>query len=213
MSFLDGDDLFDLSMLEQMYNKAEKDKSDTVICEFYEYDSETNMCGRRSMIRHTYSSKSPFSPRTFINNVFCFSSSNAWTKLFRRKMFADNNIRFSTTVCCNDLAAVCLALACSNKISIINTPFIKYRVNQTKNLTANRNKSVDSFFNAIKDLQNNLKRLNLYKVFENAYRLRICASHKWELSLCNEEQKEERKQVAKEILPDDIYFMLYNERK
>ena len=37
-----GDDLFDLNMLEEMYNKAEKDKSDTVVCEFYEYN-EVNM--------------------------------------------------------------------------------------------------------------------------------------------------------------------------
>lgn len=213
LSFLDSDDLFDLDMLEKMYETAKKDNSDTVVCEFYEYDSKTNLCGKRSVIRYTYSSKSPFSPKTFSNNIFCFCSLNPWTKLFRRKMFIDNSIEFSSSICCNDISGVCTALACSNRISVINTPFIRYRMTQESNLTASRNRCPDGFLIAVKDLENNLKRLNLYRLYREAFVVRMKSSFKWEMSLCNDEQKQERKQLAKKILSDELYKIFYNERE
>lgn len=213
LSFLDSDDLFELDMLEKMYNKAEKDKADTVICEFYIYDSEKEVCGKRVKIGQQYSSKAPFSPMRFSNELFSIASLNPWTKLFNRNMFIEKDIKFSSSICCNDVSGVCTALACSNKISIINEPFIKYRLTQSSNLTANRSKCPDGFLIAIRDLENNLRRLSLYNIFKNAFIMRVISSFNWEMSLCNDEQKEERKQLAKTILSDSLYYILYNERK
>lgn len=213
LSFLDGDDLFDLDMLFKMYNKAKNDKSDVVVCEFCRYNSATKLTSNRSLIRNQYLINSPFPPERFDKVLFSFASLNAWTKLFKRNLFVDNKIQFSSTFCCNDVAAVCTALACSSKISTMHNCFVKYRVNHKINISSKRKDCAEGFLIAAQDLQNNLKRLNLYDKYIEAYKLRMRASYKWELSLCSDEQKEKRKQFAKENVSDELYYILYNEEK
>lgn len=207
LSFLDSDDFFDLNMLKEMYNKAEIDKSDIVTCVFYDYDTKTG----RKRLKAKRPFKSPFIPKTVNTTLFNMSSLNAWTKLFRHDLFTENNLHFESTKCCNDLTCVCTAMALAKKISIINKPYIYYRRNQDDNLTKNRNKSIDSFLTAAQKLQDNLKHFDLYDTFKLAFVHQVKASFNWESSLCTNEQLEERKVIAKQILSEDLYNILYEE--
>lgn len=209
LSFLDSDDFFDLHMLEDMYNKAKKDDSDVVVCGFYQYNNRLNKITSIAKINTKFVKKTPFSPLDFKDNLFDGLKLNAWTKLFRRKLFVNNNLQFEKCVCCNDLTCVCTALALSNKISIINKPYIYYRYNQKNNLTANRNKSIDGFLIAAKGLEENLKKFNIYEIFEKAFVSKIKASFNWELSLCTPEQKEKRKIEASKCLSKNLYNIFY----
>lgn len=209
LSFLDSDDFFDIHMLEDMYNKAKKDDSDVVVCGFYKYNNHINKITSIAKIPIKFVKKSPFSPLDFKDSLFDGLKLNAWTKLFRRKLFTDNDLQFEKCICCNDLTCVCTALALSNKISIINKPYIYYRYNQKDNLTANRNKSIDGFLVAAKGLEENLKKFNIYEVFEKAFVSRIKASFDWELSLCTPEQKAKRKIEASKCLSKNLYNIFY----
>lgn len=207
LSFLDSDDFFELNMLEEMYNRAEIDNSDIVMCVFYDYDTKTG----RKKLKAKRSFKSPFIPKIVNTTLFDMSSLNAWTKLFRHDLFIENNLHFESTKCCNDLTCVCTAMALAKKISIINKPYIYYRMNQNDSLTKNRNKSIDSFLIAVQKLQDNLKHFNLYDTFKSAFIHRVKSSFNWESSLCTNEQLEERKVIAKQILSKDLYNLLYEE--
>lgn len=169
LSFLDSDDYFELNMLEEMYNQAEKDKSDIVICGWYSYNNTTKQIVRVFTSDKRFVSKSPFNPKIFPNDLFDICKSNPWTKLFNRKFFIDNDLHFENCIVCNDMTCVCTALAIANKISIINKPFIYYRNNQTTNLSASRRKNIDSTLYAIDKLEQNLKKFNVYKIFEKSF--------------------------------------------
>lgn len=211
LSFLDSDDFFDANMLEDMYNQAEKDKSDVVVCNFCEYNTNTKETRFRVKIKNRFIAKSPFSPKDIINDIFIFGGLNAWSKLFRRQLFIDNDLHFEPCACCNDFTCVCTAMAACKKISILEKPYVHYRINQSSNITAKRNKSVDSFFFAAQRLQDNLKNLHLYDTFKQAFATTMKLSFRWELSFCNQNQKEEKKAAAKNILSNELYNILYNE--
>lgn len=213
LSFLDSDDIFVSTMLEDMYKKAEEDQSDVVICTFFDYNTLTKKSIFKRKINQRFIDMSPFKPEEAGKDLFDFSSLNAWTKLFRHNLFTENDLHFESTQCCNDLTCVCTALAIAKKISIINKPYIYYRMKQTNNLTAGRNKHVESFLTAAQCLENNLKHFDVYDKFKDAFASKMQASFKWENSLCSTKQKDDRKQLAKKILSDNLYFILYNQHK
>ena len=200
-------------MFEDMCKKAEEDQSDVVVCTFYEYNTITKKSIFKKKIDQYFVNISPFKPAEIGKELFNFSSLNAWTKLFRHDFFRKNNLHFENCVCCNDLTCVCTALAIANKISVINKPYIHYRTNQSKNLTANRNKHVESFLTAAQRLENNLNYFKVYDKFKDAFILKMRSSFNWETSLCTPKQRADRKQLAKKILSDNLYFILYNQHK
>ena len=197
LSFLDSDDIFEPTMLEDMYNTAIKDNSDTVVCTFCIYNEKTKESGNIKIIEDKFVKKSPFSAVDIKDDIFTFSSPNAWTKLFKRKLFVDNKLQFVNTDCCNDFTCVDTALALSKKISVINKPYIHYRFIQKNNLTSKRNRCSDSFLKAAQELENNLRKFKLYTTFEKSFRIKMKSSFEWELSLCNIEQKILRRKIAR----------------
>ena len=212
LSFLDSDDIFELDMLENMYNKAKEDDSDTVVCNFYIYDNDTKESILKNRIKEEYVKMSPFSPLDIKDKIFNFSSANAWSKLFKHSLFTNNNLKFIDTICCNDVTCVDTALALSKKISVIDKAYIHYRFVQTSNLTANRNKSAESFLIAVQALENNLKKFGLYDKFKKSFKTRMRASFNWELSICDNKQRRDREKIAKKILSKNLYNILYSKK-
>lgn len=209
LSFLDSDDIFELTMLEEMYNLAIIDNSDIVVCGFSIYDNTTKKITKQRLIKEKYVKLSPFKPQQLRDELFNFASPNAWTKLFKKELFIRYDLKFVNTICCNDFTCVYTALALANKISIINKPFIKYRYKQKSNLTANRNKSTDGFLIAAQELENNLQKFNIYSIYKHTFETKIRSSFNWELSLCTPKQKENRKNLAKKIISTNLFNILY----
>lgn len=212
LSFLDSDDFFELTMLEDMYNTAEKDHSDIVVCEYRAYNNKTHSYTKVYRIDTNIIKKSPFNPSSLGKELFEFAGLNAWSKLFRKDLFDKYNIHFEECACCNDLTCVCTALALANKISALNRFYISYRMNQTNNITANRHNHTESFLFAIQQVENNLKQFGIYNKFKEAFIYKAKLAFAWEMSLCTPEQKEERKAYGKKSLSSELYNALYNDK-
>ncbi|MBR2240053.1 MAG: glycosyltransferase family 2 protein [Bacilli bacterium] len=207
--FLDSDDFFELNMLENMYNKIIEDNSDVVICRYYIYDDQSNKIIGKNNINKTFINNSPFSINTFKNDLFTINPPNPWTKLFKKQLFIENNLQFENYKCCNDLTCICMALALSKKITVVDDIYIYYRANQLGNLTANRGNDYISFILAIHQLENNLKKFKLYEKFYVTFLNRVKGSMKWELSIRNKEQRIKMIKFAKDILSKELYDILY----
>ena len=207
--FLDSDDFFELDMLEKMYNKIIQDDSDMVACGFYKYDNNTKKTKNRAIL-DTFINKSPFNPLDLKLDIFNFTNLAPWTKLFKKSIFVDNNIKFEDYICCNDLTCVCLAIACCKKVSVLKESYIFYRANQTNNITSNRGKHFECVINAINKLQLELKRLNIYQILEKPFLQRAKNSLKYELSLCQDKEKLKYLDIGKTILTPKLYNILYS---
>ena len=213
LSFLDSDDIFEPTMLEDMYNKAINDNSDIVVCSFYIYNENTKESKWNLKINKKFVKMSPFSPIDIKDEIFNFSSPNAWTKLFKHSLFTKNNLQFVDTITCNDFTCVDTALAISKRISVINKPYIHYRFIQKDNLTAKRKDHPDSFLIAAQKLENNLRKFKVYGLFEKSFKKRIKNSYAWETKKCTRNQKTIREKLAKNILSANLFKIIYNKFK
>ena len=209
LSFLDSDDFFDVNMLQDMYNQAEKDKSDIVICGWKNYDNRTNKVIAIHNIDISIERKSPFSPESIKKDLFTFCKPNPWTKLFRNSWFKENNLQFENFISCNDLTCIYTALICSKKISIVNKPYVYYRANQSNNLTAKRNNHFDCFIGSVNKLKENMIKLNKFDTYKETFIKRMSGCMSWELSRCTEQQKQSYKTLIKDTLDKDVYNCLF----
>jgi len=210
LSFLDSDDFFDPHMLEEMYNQAEKDNSDIVICGWKNYNNEAKVVTKEHTINPKFTTRSPFAPTEFANELFSISKPNPWTKLFRHKFFKDNNLQFEPCICCNDLTCVCTAMVLAKKISVMDKNFVFYRNNRTDNLTAHRHKNFEATLSAIKKLEENLKSVNLYNTFRNTFLTKAKTSFVFGMNRDSDEENMKKIIMAGHMLSNELYNVLYD---
>ena len=204
--FLDGDDFFELIMLNTLYKQIEKDQSDIVISDYYIYDNTLKKIKNKTT---TNSRSALFSPFSMGEDIFNFTNTGPINKLFKTDFLLKNEIYFEPLKCCNDFTAICTALAAAKKISVINKPLMYYRSNQKNNTTAQRKKDTFMGFEcdvyAVQALYKNLVRLNLYQAFKKGLIKRSKRAFKdWD---------KKHKEFASKILSDDLYYAYYNEEK
>ena len=203
LSFLDSDDFFELNMLEETYSKAKIDNAEIIIFGNYVYDQIKQADVRKTSFLEKYMQKSPFSPEEFSKDLFLISNPNAWTKLFKRITIKTNNVFFENYISCNDITFVDTMLTLAKKISLINNPYVHYRINTKINISADRGGKASCFIYAVKKLENNLKKHQKYEIYKKSLETRIDKSFNWELNQCNEQQKVDLKNLSIKILGKD----------
>lgn len=210
LSFLDSDDFFELNMLEEMSKKGNEDNSDVVFCGYIVFDNNIKKDNFMVIYPNEYISKSPLSPEKIKNKLFIITNPNPWTKLFKRKLFIDNDLHFESLLRCNDLTCIYTALVTSKKISFCSNSYIHYRSSQKSNITAKKEKYIDCFFNSINKLEKNLIKLNKLDDYYQTFLERLNNSLKWETKNCSEIRKDEIKNISKNLLSDRLYNALYS---
>lgn len=123
LAFLDGDDIFDEEMLDNMYICAKRNKLDIVICEFLYVPSEKIYDKRKVYRSDRFREKfcsSPFKvydidPLDYVQ--WSYGPSN---KLFRKEFIRKYNIRFQTLSSCNDVCFVEMAYILAEKIMFLD---------------------------------------------------------------------------------------------
>ena len=173
--FLDADDRFERTLLEELFNKAESTEAQIVVCNAKQFDMET----------HTFLSPDKtgyilnetmlpdaeiFSYREIKNNLFIFSSSVVWNKLFKADFLKDNNILFQNTPFLNDSFFAICALALADKITCVKKELIYYRLNNLSSVSSfsKKSKNPEILLNLFFDLNNKLKQEKHYDLLRPA---------------------------------------------
>ena len=111
--FLDSDDYLELNTCEVLYNTAEKEKSDLVICDFYKvYENNKVEEIELPSFKPTTLKKSP--------NLLLDINLAPWNKLYKSELIKDNNLRFIENLKYEDAPFVSIALDKANKISKVD---------------------------------------------------------------------------------------------
>lgn len=203
LSFLDSDDFFELNMLEETYKKITEDSSDIVIFGSFVYDQLQKADVRKTMYAEKFVQKSPFAPQDFAQDLFLISNPNAWTKLFKRETVRKNKVFFESLSSCNDITFVNTMLTLAHSISLMNTPYVHYRINTKINISANRGEKVICFVYAIKKLKDNLIKYRTYNLYKDTLETRTKKSFNWELTYCTPQQKAELQKQSVAVLGKD----------
>lgn len=166
--FLDSDDYFELNMLQEMYNQAKDNKSDIVICEYKQIN--TNIEKYFIIERGYIPPKATFSPMELVEcAIFQFVNGVAWNKLFRRDFIFDLNIQFQDLRCSNDGYFVFVAIANSNRISYIPKQLVNYRMNNYTSLSSTREKSWICAFEMLSAIRKDLIEKDLFNIYRKSY--------------------------------------------
>jgi len=81
--FIDSDDYIEPEMLRTMFSAAEENKSDIVICDYYEIEDDKKI--KKQAMQN-------FSENIDVN--YMLSNASPWNKLVRTEIITKNNIRF-----------------------------------------------------------------------------------------------------------------------
>lgn len=126
--FLDSDDYLELTACEELYEKAEKDKLDLVICDFYKlYENGTREDISLPSFKNTTLKKNP-ELLTDINLA-------PWNKIYKRDLIIKNNIRFVEDLKYEDTPFVAECLDRANKIGKVDSKLNAYIIHGNSETT------------------------------------------------------------------------------
>ena len=147
IGFVDSDDFVELDMYEKMYNKAEKESLDIVICGNFNVSED-----------YSYKKEDIFVDKfaTDLENAF-FGKMAVWNKIYKKDIFLKNNILFKEKVWYEDFAFTIKAIINSSKIGFINEPLYDYLIrpgSTMNNSNVERNLEILLAFNDVLDYLN-----------------------------------------------------------
>lgn len=122
LAFLDGDDIFDETMLEKAFDTIEKNEADIVMFD-YKHVSTENIHNKQHIV-HGQEYIDRYCKNTFTvfdcePCEFTYWTSAPWNKLYRRTFIQENCLRFQDLSCANDMFFVCMALFLSSRTIVL----------------------------------------------------------------------------------------------
>ena len=171
LSFLDADDFFEETAVEEMYREIRKEDSDICICNARQYDTRT---GTYKMPKYYLNKKYlpsqiPFSAETVPEYIFNITTNVAWNKMYKKEFVEREGLRFETVQRANDQFFVMLSLAKAKKIAATDEMLINYRINNSQSLTGGFSISPLSSFETLMRIQEALKELKVWRKVEQSF--------------------------------------------
>ena len=190
ISFLDGDDFFELDKLESEYRKAEETKSEIVVSLANKYYEDKKEYIKADWItkRKFIPPYEPFNYRQLTHSVFYTFTGWAWDKLFLRSFILENNLQFQEQRTSNDLFFTYSALIIAKRISLAPVILSHQRENIKSSLSKTREKSWYCFYDALIALKDKIVQLGLFEELERDFVNYALNFTKWNVCTLKEPQ-------------------------
>ena len=151
--FLDADDFFELNMLEEAFDCAEKNEAQITFFRFFYYD---NVSKQVSVGTHPDPPEEVIHPKQMGKKLFRMDIAAPWTKLYLRSFVSDNELQFQSIKKNNDVYFTCLATALADRIAFIRKPLIYYRINNSSSIQGNMSSGNSYFISSLILLRNEM---------------------------------------------------------
>ncbi len=142
LAFWDSDDFFELDALEKLYNKAEEQNADVVVCggnrymeadqQIYPWTPYLNMS--------RVPKQDTFNKYTNPEHYLDFTDAIAWNKLFRSEYIKRYEFRFLDMRTHEDAGFVIPAIVFADRIAVVDERLVNYRIGKD-NLTGTLDKA------------------------------------------------------------------------
>ena len=170
--FWDADDIFDLNTIEKMYEAAEKEKADIVVCAHQTKRSDDNSIV--TWKNNLYDAIEPgeticFNPIEIKDCLFQKVVGWAWVKMFNRAFIQRNNITFQNLRTSNDGLFVNHSLVAADRLVAISDALIIHRVANGLSLENTRSKSWNCGFEMLYATHDLLVQKNIYGEYQRSF--------------------------------------------
>ena len=208
LSFLDSDDFFELTLFEETYNIAQKEKSEIVFYKYTYYDDKSQTKEREAGISTKYTDKQIYTIKTkkLKNDLFRICEHTPWNKLINRELVTKEKIYFQSLKSSNDTYFAFLVLACSKKISLYYKSLLYYRYDREGSLVKNRDKFPFGFYYAYTGLHHALEEKNLYATYKKTFLTSFLCTSLWTISKTDLAQKDVKNLIRDKIIPEYKIF-------
>jgi len=184
LAILDSDDIYDITMLEKMYERAEEMQAEFVICLSTAFDNST-MKTWNIMWSALEIEKNVFSYKDILKRRqnFDFFSGWSWDKLFRKSFIEQYQLRFQEISHSNDGYFVIMAMYSAKRISILREPLVKHRVNRENSIETSHDKNPLCFYEMHRAIKDGLEKLGIFYAIKKRYIIWVLRHSLWVLSI------------------------------
>ena len=183
--FCDSDDACEPEMLEDMVRRGDGTDAQVVVAPRHIWNRTLEkLVGITSLPKRLFSSESSFPGRSLGGDLFVFSGSTAWNKLFKRRFVTENRVRFrEVRTRSDDLGFVDLALALAERISISGRALYRYRSGRAGGAVySSESQNPCELFGAFDHLRGNLVSRGLFDEFLPAFSKALFISAGYQMS-------------------------------
>lgn len=185
ISFLDADDYFALSMLEEVHEKAIEHMADIVMYDAESFDAITGQITQGEMFlnRRQLPTQAVFSAADCPDTIFTSHFSVVWTKLFRRAFIQSENLQFQPIYHTDDILFVSGAMSLAKRICILPKRLVHYRANHATSQSTNKERAPLSMVHACMAMKVQLQEKGVFAQLQNGYANFVIHSLAWDLNL------------------------------
>lgn len=170
--YIDPDDFLEIDMLENMHKRAEQDKVDIVISQYYVYYKKNDK--RNYTEKYNVNFEKIYSNYEVMDLMLNYElQGQLWNKLFKTKLLKEIEFKFEPNRYIQDAFPVFRAIYKSKGISFIEKPLYYYRQRETSTVHKKNAKLAEDYFHAMttiinyikdKNIKVNNKSLNIFKI-------------------------------------------------
>jgi glycosyltransferase involved in cell wall biosynthesis len=188
LMFLDSDDIFKKTMLEELYIKIKENDSDIVICNSQNFEKKKwwkKFYEKNYLINNNIIKQKTFTSLDIEKDFFNLFIWWPWDKLFKRKYIENLGIEYQNLKSSEDLFFVAASVIAAKKISYLDKILINHRIGIKNSVSNSRQKSWDNFYYALKKLKKFIKEKGLYKRFKQDFINYVASFSIWQLENIN----------------------------
>lgn len=190
--FLDSDDVFEPTMLEEMYNKIQEFDADLAVCSCKKMNEKGEIIEDSNpqwpLKLDIVPLNTTFSRKDYPEDILWMLCVIPWNKLCKKEILIKNNIEFQNITSSNDVAFGHKVIVCAQKIVVFDRKLIKYRYHHKESISNTRAEHTINIIHSAQEVKNFLVQKNLYKTLENAF-IKAYKNHiRSEISLCDNRQ-------------------------
>ena len=172
--FLDSDDYCRDNMIERMFEAAQDNDADIVLCQADYYSEKYGVTKPMTWVlnrdKMPSDGKECYNRET--NSAYLFQSTiiSPWNKLIKRKLLMENQIKAQDQIAANDVVLSCVSLACANRIFPLFESLYVQRRDNPNSITGNLSTEEKHMcgYSASLGLLKELERLGLYELLKDA---------------------------------------------
>ena len=173
--FLDNDDDFEPTMVEEAYERCVADGADITVFKIRYVDATTkdSFVPEWALRMDLLPAKRPFNRRDMPSTFFIAFTPALWNKMFRRSFLVDADVHFRPDLrLSDDLAFTYAALALADKISVIDKALVNYRTKREGSLWTKLSEHPMDIVFALREAKHRIVQGGVYAdvqpAFENA---------------------------------------------
>jgi glycosyltransferase involved in cell wall biosynthesis len=169
LAFLDADDLFAPTFLEQMLRRARQDQLDVTICRSQRLDVVTGTQTPLDFAVRHVRPEPVYSAKQLTSVMFRYSVGWPWDKLFRSEFLRVTALRYPPLATSEDAPFVFMALILAERIGLVDDVLVTHRMGDATSNANSRDTSWHDALTAAQLIEEELRQRGLWNRYRQSY--------------------------------------------